>query len=121
MLWFLLMDSLFSFKMGGGKKKKKLSKDFEEFVKRRIIMLLESMSNHISLPLILKELTLKNSDADYKEFKPLFRRMLHSYFCHETILERANSLMRFDKFNFISTLMAKRVSCTYSRSKECVS
>lgn len=60
------MDSLFSFKMGGGRKKKKLNKDFEEFVKRRIIMLLESMSNHIPLPRILKELTLKNSDADYK-------------------------------------------------------
>lgn len=55
-------------------------------MKRRIIMLLESMSNHIPLPRILKQLTEKNADADYKEFKPLFRRMLNSYFCHETIL-----------------------------------
>ncbi len=109
-LWFLLMDSLFSFKMGGTKRRKKINKDFEEFVKRRIIMLLESMSNHIPLPRILKQLTIKNADTDYKEFKPLFRRMLNSYFCHETILERANSLMRIDKLAFISSLLAKRVS-----------
>ena len=99
-LWFQILNKLYNISMkydnhfkNMSQKRKKYGIIFEETLSDNIKDVLEKMSFYVGVRRILDEVSQKNKEAGYKEFKPILLKIFETYDNQSFILNSAGRLL----------------------------
>ena len=99
-LWFKILNKLYNISMrydnqikNMSQKRKKYGNIFEESLSDNIKDVLEKMSIYVGVRKILDEVSQKNKEAGYKEFKPILLKIFETYDNQSFILNSVGRLL----------------------------
>ena len=99
-LWFQILNKLYSISMkydiqlkSMSEKRKKYGILFEEVLSDNIKDILEKMSIYVGVRRILDEVSQKNKEAGYKEFKPILLKIFETYDNQNFIMNSVTKLL----------------------------